>query len=287
MNGALVATAVPSLALAPGTIARQAPVAKAVSNGHLYAVASDSGIRQAGLVRGRIDGPVGLALDRRTIPGAPGGSFVIGFGRDAPESATLMGRLANGSSLKYRFRVAHRLWPLHNRRTLFKSTPRTPQAIAARAAEVARVATVRPGLFRSTAGASASPGPSPAASGISGVLKSQTIYAGEPGSYHTGVDIVRPTNMPVLAPADGLVVLASPPRSSVEGNLLILDHRMGVSSAFLHLCRIDVPVGARGYQRQKLGAIIATGRATYAHLHCGLGGRRVRVDPQWDPGAMR
>lgn len=106
---------------------------------------------------------------------------------------------------------------------------------------------------------------------ISGVFGAQTIHAGEPGSYHTGVDVARPTGTLVAAPADGIVVLASPPPFSVEGDLLILDHGMGLSSAFLHLSRIDVSVGARVRQDQPVDAIGTKGRSTGPHLHWSVG----------------
>ena len=248
------------------------------------AVVSDPGVRQGGLVRGRIGGLAALALDGRPLPIAPDGGFLVGFGRDAPEAAMLTGKLSNGAAFSRALRVARVSWPLRNLPTLPKGTPRTPEEIARRAAEVARVDAARAvshpvnGWRQRFAW--------PVVGRISGVFGSQTIYAGEPGSYHTGVDIARSVGTPVLAPADGIVVLASPPQFSVEGNLLIIDHGMSLSSAFLHLSRIDVPVGARVRRGQVLGAIGATGRATGPHLHWGMVWRGVRVDPQRIAGAM-
>ena len=245
---------------------------------------------QGGLVRGLAPaGTVALALDGTLVPTAPDGRFIVAFGRDAGTSATLEATSASGTVIRLPLRIARRTWQLRNLPTLPKGTPRTPQAIALRAAEVARVDAARARLqpvegwhqgFRW-----------PVTGRISGVFGAQTIYAGEPGSYHSGVDVARPAGTPVLAPADGIVVLASPPQYSVEGNLLILDHGLGLSSAFLHLSRIDVPVGARVRQGQPLGAIGTTGRATGPHLHWGLvwrpgPGDGVRVDPQPLAGPM-
>ena len=73
---------------------------------------------------------------------------------------------------------------------------------------------------------------------------SQRIYrGGVPAAYHSGTDVAAGAGAAVVAPADGIVTLAPPPRFSLEGNLVIVDHGMGLNSAFLHLSR---RVGARG-----------------------------------------
>ena len=121
---------------------------------------------------------------------------------------------------------------------------------------------------------------------ISGLFGAQRIYRGEPGSYHSGVDVARPSGTPVVAPADGVVVLAAASPFTLEGNLLIIDHGMGLNSAFLHLSRIDVPVGTRVRQGQTVGAIGATGRASGPHLHWAMKWRDARIDPLLIAGPM-
>lgn len=240
---------------------------------------------QGNLIRGTApQGTRALLLDGAPVPVAPDGRFLLGFGRDAGPAAMLTAVSAGGERVSVPLRVTRVARRIRNLRTLPKGTPRTPQAIAARAAEVARIERARAALqpvegWRQRFAW-------PVTGRISGVFGSQTIYAGEPGSYHTGVDIARPSGTPIVAPADGIVVLASPPAFSVEGNLLILDHGLGLSSAFLHLSRIDVPVGARIAKGQRLGAIGTTGRSTGPHLHWGLVWRSVRLDPQALAGAM-
>ena len=108
---------------------------------------------------------------------------------------------------------------------------------------------------------------------------SQRIYRGTPGSFHSGVDIAPGAGAPVVAPADGVVVLAEPPMFSLEGNLVILDHGMGLNSAFLHLASSDVAVGERVRQGQRVGTVGATGRATGPHLHWGMMWNGARIDP--------
>lgn len=75
-------------------------------------------------------------------------------------------------------------------------------------------------------------------------------------------------------------MLASPPKFSLEGNLLIIDHGNALFSSFLHLSRIDVKPGDRVARGQPVGAIGMTGRATGPHLHWAMSWGEVRIDPQ-------
>ena len=109
----------------------------------------------------------------------------------------------------------------------------------------------------------------------------QRIYrGGVPAAYHSGVDIAAGGGAIVVAPADGVVTLAPPPAFSLEGNLVIVDHGMGLTSAFLHLSRASVRAGDRVRQGQEIGRVGATGRATGPHLHWSLVWNGARVDPQ-------
>src|SRR3546814_5612063 len=69
---------------------------------------------------------------------------------------------------------------------------------------------------------------------LSGFFGAQRVYQGKPGSYHSGTDVAVPAGTPFVAPADGVVVLAASGPFTLEGNLLIVDHGMGLNSAFLH-----------------------------------------------------
>ena len=113
---------------------------------------------------------------------------------------------------------------------------------------------------------------------ISGRFGRQRIYRGEPGSYHSGLDIAARTGTPFVAPADGVVVLAAT-GFSLEGQLLIIDHGQGLNSAFLHCSRILVSEGDRVRQGQIVGEVGSTGRSTGPHLHWGIKWRDARLDP--------
>ena len=121
---------------------------------------------------------------------------------------------------------------------------------------------------------------------ISGRFGSQRVYQGKPGPYHTGLDIAPGAGVPYVAPADGVVTLVAQDPFTLEGNLLMIDHGMGLNSAFLHSATIVVREGQTVRQGQYLGTIGATGRATGPHLHWSLKWQDSRLDPLLFLGPM-
>ena len=114
---------------------------------------------------------------------------------------------------------------------------------------------------------------------IRGRFGAQRVYQGKPGSYHGGLDIAGAEGTPFMAPADGVVVLAAATPFTLEGNLLILDHGSGLSSAFLHASRLGVRPGGHVRQGQVIGWVGRTGRATGPHLHWAIKWREAKLDP--------
>jgi murein DD-endopeptidase MepM/ murein hydrolase activator NlpD len=122
---------------------------------------------------------------------------------------------------------------------------------------------------------------------LSGLFGSQRIYRGTPGSYHSGTDIATgASGTPFVAPADGVVILAAESPFTLEGYLLMIDHGMGLNSAFLHCSQILVREGEAVRQGQLVGRIGATGRATGPHLHWSIKWRDARLDPMLFAGPM-
>ncbi len=91
---------------------------------------------------------------------------------------------------------------------------------------------------------------------------------------------------PFVAPADGVVTLAAGSSFSLEGRLLMIDHGMGLNSAFLHASKLAVKAGDVVRQGQYIGNIGMTGRATGPHLHWSLKWRDARLDPLLFAGGM-
>lgn len=236
-------------------------------------------IVQGGLAVGQAPaGAVSVTLDGQPTRLDAQGRFLVGFGRDAVADARVEARLADGTRVRQALRVAPRAWRIERIPQLAQSTTPNPEYEKLRSAEVVRINAARAAVSDEIGWRQRFAWP--ATGRISGVYGSQRILGGVPRNPHAGVDIARPAGTPVSAPAAGVVVLASPPKFSLEGNLLIIDHGNRLFSSFLHLSRIDVKVGDRVSQGQRVGAIGMTGRATGPHLHWAMSWGEVRVDPQ-------
>ncbi len=241
---------------------------------------------QGALLRGVVPpGAVALMLDGREVPMATDRRFLIGFDRDAGPEARLVVRFADGREASETLRVAPRPWALQRINMDRPSGGPTPEYQRLREGELARIVAAR--SERSDTMGWSQRFTWPSRGRISGRFGSQRIYrGGVPAAYHSGTDVAGGAGAPVVAPADGVVVLAPPPAFSLEGNLVIVDHGMGLSSAFLHLATTSVRVGDRVRQGQPIGTIGATGRATGPHLHWSLVWNGARLDPQEFAGAM-
>jgi murein DD-endopeptidase MepM/ murein hydrolase activator NlpD len=245
----------------------------------------DGTFRQGGVVRGQA--PAGtrqLTLDGTDVPLAEDGAFLIGFGRDHGPDATLVAALGDGTSVTEALAIAPTEWQIEH----VNASPRGGRSSAEfrrrRAPEIARINAAR--AIRSETGGWRQDFLWPVTGRISGLFGSQRIYRGEPGSYHSGVDIARPAGTPVVAPADGVVILAAQTPFTLEGYLLMIDHGMGLNSAFLHLSRIDVAEGERVTRGQRIGAVGSSGRATGPHLHWSMKWGSERIDPRFLAGPM-
>lgn len=250
-----------------------------------------SGIRlnaapsQGALLRGTAPkGVTGLDLDGVKVPVADDGAFLLGFNRDAPALGVLTVTFADGQVVSEPLAIEPRSWRVEYVAVAARGGVPSEAFMARRKPELEMIAAAR--LRASDSGGWRQPFIWPAQGRISGIFGSQRVYAGEPGSFHSGVDVAGTTGTPVVAPADGVVVLAAPTPFSLEGNLLMIDHGMGLNSAFLHLSAIDVKDGEPVRQGQQIGRIGSTGRATGPHLHWSMKWNDARIDPQLLVGPM-
>lgn len=245
----------------------------------------EGAITQGGMVIGTAPSHTrALALDGQPIALDADDRFVIAFDRDGKAEAQLVATLANGRTVSERLVVAVRAWQVERVDVALRAGTPSAEFERIRAPEVARITAARAVMAHSEGWRQRFLWP--ATGRISGVFGSQRIYRGQPGAYHSGVDIAGATGTPIVAPADGVVVLATEKPFTLEGNLLIVDHGMGLNSAFLHLSRIDVREGQQVRRGQTIGAIGVTGRSTGPHLHWALKWRDARIDPQLLAGAM-
>jgi len=97
---------------------------------------------------------------------------------------------------------------------------------------------------------------------------------------HEGMDIGLPQGTPVYAPARGRVVFTG--LTQVRGNLTVIDHGIGVFSAFFHQVEILVKVGQMVEPGMLIGKVGTTGLSTGPHLHWSMWADGEYVDPlEW------
>ena len=272
------------LLLGAGTPAIAQQGTTAVAAADRFALSGE--LTQGGLVAGTAPaGTARLSLDGKPVALAFDGRFVFGLDRDAGASATLVATDAQGRPTTRVLAIAPRAWAISRLPTLPKIPVPDAEFEQLRPAELAAIAAAR--ATPTDAAGWRQPLRWPVTGRVSTLFGSQRVYAnGEAGSFHSGIDIARPTGTPVVAPADGVVVLVADHPFTLEGNLLMIDHGMGLGSAFLHLSRIDVRPGDHIRQGDRLGLVGQTGRATGPHLHWSLRWDDARLDPLLAAGPM-
>ena len=139
-----------------------------------------------------------------------------------------------------------------------------------------------PAKFTLPLGAPAKPLPEGKSFGV------KRVFNGKPASQpHTGADYATPVGTPVLAVADGTVVVAED--LFFEGNAVFIDHGDGLISMCFHLSEIKVQAGQEVKKGHTLGRVGSTGRATGPHLFFGVRWHDARINPQFlleDPGKI-
>jgi peptidoglycan hydrolase-like protein with peptidoglycan-binding domain len=97
-------------------------------------------------------------------------------------------------------------------------------------------------------------------------------------AFHTGLDYPAATGTTVAAAGRGCVSSAGWD-SGGYGNLVVISHRLGMTSWYAHLNRITVKPGACVVAGTPIGTVGSTGHSTGPHLHFELRLRGAPVDP--------
>ena len=224
------------------------------------------------------EGAVSVSFNGAPVPLSYDRFFLIGFDRDAENSASLVATLADGRTIDRYLPVTPGNWKIeHVKANPTGGAKTTAEFQARRGAELAQINAAR--AIKVDSMGWRQDFIWPVTGRISGLFGSQRIFNGQPASYHSGLDIAMPTGTSYVAPADGVVVLAAKEPFTLEGYLLIIDHGMGLNSAFLHSSELLVAKGDVVKQGQVIGKIGATGRASGPHLHWGMKWNAARVDP--------
>jgi murein DD-endopeptidase MepM/ murein hydrolase activator NlpD len=100
---------------------------------------------------------------------------------------------------------------------------------------------------------------------------------------HLGFDLASLRLSPVIAENDGKVVYAD--NIGIYGNVVILDHGLGLFSLYAHLSSIGVALGQAVKRGDPIGRTGETGLAAGDHLHFSTLVDGIHVDPVewWDP----
>lgn len=104
-------------------------------------------------------------------------------------------------------------------------------------------------------------------------------------SFHLGFDLASVRNAEVPAANSGRVIFTA--ELGIYGNLLVIDHGLGVMSLYSHLSEILTEAGKVVNKGQIVGRTGSTGLAFGDHLHFGMlvGGVEVTplewIDPKW------
>lgn len=240
---------------------------------------------QGGVMIG--DAPAGtrsLSFDGEAVPFDEDGKFIIAFNRDAGQAANVIATLDSGETVRKFINIAPRNWKIEHVSINRRATTRSAAFLARRGPELAQINGARSIVSDSKGWRQSFVWP--AKGRISGQFGSQRIYNGDPGSYHSGVDIAAPSGTYYVAPADGVVTLAASSPFTLEGNLLMIDHGMGLNSAFLHSSEILVKEGQAVKRGEPIGRIGSTGSATGPHLHWSMKWNDARIDPILLTGPM-
>ena len=84
-------------------------------------------------------------------------------------------------------------------------------------------------------------------------------------SFHPGLDFAGPWGATVRSTAAGVIVWAGP--RGTYGNMVDIDHGLGIHTRYGHLSAVLVQVGARVGKGVPIGKLGSTGRSTGPHVH--------------------
>lgn len=234
-------------------------------------------LEQGGWMRGDLGpGQWTARLGEEEIEVDPDGLFFAAFDRDSPSTLVFEATSGNLVYAKEVIEIAPRDWDIEYVDVALRPRSSSESFMKRRRPELDAIWDAR--LKKTGSEGWKQSFIWPATGRISGRFGSQRVYRGEPGSYHSGLDIAGGSGTTYVAPADGVVVLAERD-FSLEGQLLIIDHGQGLNSAFLHSSELFVREGDRVQQGQPLGRIGSSGRATGPHLHWSLKWKNFRLDP--------
>lgn len=99
------------------------------------------------------------------------------------------------------------------------------------------------------------------------------------GLYNDGINIAAPKGTPVAAAADGIVAYVGDDLRSY-GNLVLIRHSGGMTTAYAHLSSVSVRKGARIAKGQPIGTVGTSGTVSTSQLHFEVRKGSETIDPK-------
>jgi len=97
---------------------------------------------------------------------------------------------------------------------------------------------------------------------IVGGRKTQGIHG------NNGVDLAAPTGTPILASADGKIIISrAGGYNGGYGTYVVISHANGTQTLYAHMSKDNVSVGQSVERGQVIGAVGSTGKSTGPHVH--------------------
>jgi len=128
-----------------------------------------------------------------------------------------------------------------------------------------RLDSVRDGVERRHALASATPSIWPVAGWLTSTYGTRNDPFNDEASFHPGLDISADYGTPVLASGDAVVNSAA--MNGAYGNMVVLDHGYGIVTKYGHLSRMAVTADQHVKRGDIIGYVGTSGRSTGPHLH--------------------
>lgn len=214
-----------------------------------------------------------VTLDGKTYPVNDHGDFLLVLGRDCPGTVTL-----NADGKDYLLKVAKQDWDIQSIKGVEqrKVTPLNEDAaeILREQKDVKEALTTVDNVNQAWQNGFVLP----LSGRISGNFGNQRIFNGIPKSPHTGTDIAAPEGSEVKSAGDGKVLLSGG-NYFYGGNMVIIDHGLGLQTIYMHLQKATVKKGDEVKKGDVVGLVGKTGRATGPHLHWGASFNNIRFRP--------
>lgn len=286
IRGLVVVMALAAAAWSVGTARARAPVTANCLDSAAVSLEPRTPVEGA-LFRVRVTGVDSSANLAGTVAGEPlhftadsaGYASLAAIPIDSPDSLTIivLCRTVTIDSIVTSLRPGSGEYPVERLRVApaFGRPPDSATAArisreSSRAQEVAKKAHLTPRLWDV-------PFLFPRSSRITSGFGGGREYNGTITSRHMGTDFAGATGAPVLAANRGVVRIVD--AFFYGGNVIYIDHGVGLSSAYLHLSQQLVAAGDTVQRGQTIGRVGATGRVTGPHLHFIVRYGGVTVDP--------